>query len=120
LATVKIEHASAVNISEPPTRMKNLLAACPGGQDGPRSDNTATLERRSFNIAGSDEPKHRDGSALFCDGRVKSDNVMLDIELNEVLGLNQPFLRRNRKAKLDGFIAEMTSWTADLWSVRIS
>lgn len=118
--TVKIEHRQSRSTS-PSLQLewKNLLAACPGGQDGPRSDQHCDTRKGDRSISlDPTNPNIETEVHYLADGRVKSDNVMLDIELNEVLGLNQPFLRRNRKAKLDGFIAEMTRRDRRSWSVR--
>ena len=41
------------------------------------------------------------------DGRIISDDPAFDAELNDVLNLNQAFLRNNRKGTLEGFMAAM-------------
>jgi hypothetical protein len=38
------------------------------------------------------------------DGTIASDDAAFDHELNEVLNLNEPRLKNNRKATLDGFL----------------
>jgi hypothetical protein len=48
-----------------------------------------------------------DAIRFVSDGRIVSDDKAFDAELNEVLNLNQAFLRNNRKETLKGFLAAL-------------
>lgn len=86
----------------------NLLGACLGGEGLPgrfqhcdTKKGDADLSRNPANPADQIE------SFIVCaaSGRIESSDPKLQNEIEQVLNLNLPFLVRNRKAVLDGFIA---------------
>jgi uncharacterized protein (TIGR02646 family) len=106
---MKIEHWHSQ--SRPPLEKQldysNLLGACVGNEgrawkeqhcDTRKGDRT--LSRNPAN------PDHRVNDLLHFpgDGRIISHDPDFDAELNEVLNLNYPRLKENRKATLDGFL----------------
>ena len=104
-AKMKVEHWQCQ--SRYPTEQlnyRNLLAACWGG-DGrpPRLQHCDTRKGDSdlkWNPA--DPSRHIEGRVWYeLDGTIHSNDPDFDGQLNEVLNLNLPVLKRNRKALLD-------------------
>ena len=88
---------------------RNLLAACPGGQGKPRHlqhcDTRKSDQDLCWNPA---NPRHHIETRLRyeADGTIRSDEEEFDRQLNEVLNLNLPFLKNNRKSVLDAVMEE--------------
>jgi hypothetical protein len=84
----------------------NLLGACMGNEGQPRSrqhcDTRKGESRLSRNPA---NPAHVIDTVIEfgLDGRISSNDSAFNVELNDVLNLNVPFLKNNRKAVLDAF-----------------
>ena len=78
---------------------RNLLGACLGNKGQSKDRQHCDLSRNPAN------PMHRveDLIRFEANGRVASDDAAFDAELNEVLNLNEAFLRNNRKDVLNGF-----------------
>ena len=105
--SMKIEHWHS-QTSYPGEQLvySNLLAACLGSEgdkgrhqhcDSRKGDRD--LSRNPANPADRVEKVIR----YLPDGRITSNDPAFDSELNEVLNLNQPFLRNNRSEALHGF-----------------
>lgn len=88
----------------------NLLAACMGNEGkahaGQHCDTWKGDRGLSRNPA---NPLHRveDLIRFEGDGHMRSDDPGFNAELNDVLNLNLPFLKRNRKAALEAFLATL-------------
>jgi hypothetical protein len=84
----------------------NLLAACMGneGQAG-RAQHCDTRKGNSDLSRNPANPMHHveDLIRFEPDRRIFSDDNAFDREINDVLNLNEKFLKNNRKATLDGF-----------------
>ncbi len=97
---------------------RNLLAACPGGQGKPRHlqhcDTRKSDQDLCWNPA---NPRHHIETRLRyeADGTIRSDEEEFDRQLNEVLNLNLPFLKNNRKSVLD---AILTWWLHEKAKLR--
>lgn len=93
---MKVEHwRSQANYPAEQLDYSNLLAACPGGA-GERRDARHCDTRKGERELSRNPAKG--------DGRIASKDPAFEIELNEVLNLNTPFLIRNRRAVIDGFL----------------
>jgi uncharacterized protein (TIGR02646 family) len=104
---MKIEHwHSQARYPAEQLSYSNLLGACLGN-DGQAWDHQHCDTRKgardfSRNPA-NPMPRVEDLIRFQGDGRIVSDNLAFDAELNEVLNLNEAFLRNSRKAVLDAF-----------------
>jgi uncharacterized protein (TIGR02646 family) len=84
---------------------KNLLGACLGNEGQPRrSQHCDTFQADRDLSKNPAEPSHRVESLTRyqSDGTITSNDTQFDSELNDVLNLNMPFLKNNRKAVVDG------------------
>jgi uncharacterized protein (TIGR02646 family) len=85
---------------------RNLLGACLGNEGQSRRHQHCDTRKGNDDLSRNPaNPMHRveDLMRFQADGRVASDDPTFDAELNDVLNLNEAFLRRNRKDVLDGF-----------------
>ncbi|OGV65523.1 MAG: hypothetical protein A2498_08355 [Lentisphaerae bacterium RIFOXYC12_FULL_60_16] len=88
---------------------RNLLGACPGSEGRPLDQQHCDSRQGDrdimFNPA---EPAHNVESRIryLGDGTIEADHVAFDRELNEVLNLNHPRIKANRRAVVDSVIAE--------------
>jgi uncharacterized protein (TIGR02646 family) len=121
LESMKIEHWQSQDLHpERQIEYSNLLGACRGGE-GQKKDQQHCDTRKgnhavTFNPA---NPLHDVESKIrfLGDGRVESNDVQFDKEINEALNLNQGALVRNRKAVLQAFrqaLMQNNSSDADL------
>ncbi len=105
---MKIEHWQS-QISSPDRQLHypNLLGACRGGEGKPRHlqhcDTRKGDQMFSMNPA---DPNHDVERPLHYDrdGCIRSTDPAFDREINEVLNLNAPILKQNRKSVLLRFI----------------
>jgi uncharacterized protein (TIGR02646 family) len=107
IGAVKVEHWHSQDTF--PTEQldyQNLLASCPGGQrQHSRQQHCDTKKGKARLSRNPANPAHRVESFIRyeADGRIVSNDLAFDAELNKVLNLNASFLKNNRKAVLDGF-----------------
>ena len=111
--TMKIEHWH----SQAPTRYpaeqliySNLLGACLGNEGQPSDHqhcDTRKGDRDFSRNPASPMPRVEDLVRFKGDGRIVSDNLAFSAELNDVLNLNEAFLKNSRKAVLDAFTSEL-------------
>ena len=108
LDSMKIEHwkCQSDNKDEQLT-YQNLLGACLGG-DGQSAEKQHCDTKKgksdlTFNPA---NPNHRIETRIRyeLDGSIHSDDTDFDGEINDVLNLNLPLLKNNRKGALDGVL----------------
>ena len=88
----------------------NLLGACLGNEGQPGNHQHCDTRKGNRDLSRNPaNPMHRVGDLVRFegDGRIASDNPVFDSDLNDVLNLNEAFLRNNRKATLDAFIAAL-------------
>ena len=85
----------------------NLLGACNGNERQPPESQHCDTRKgdRPLSRNPADKNHHVDKMVRFIgDGRIVSDDLDFNSELNEVLNLNFSRLIENRKAVLDGFL----------------
>jgi uncharacterized protein (TIGR02646 family) len=84
----------------------NLLGACLGNEGKPRKDQHCDTRKGDRDLSRNPASRHHhieDLVRFSGDGRIFSDDPLFDAELNEVLNLNLPFLKNNRKSTLTAF-----------------
>ena len=108
---MKIEHWHSQAPGKYPAEQliyANLLAACMGNEGQPRRLQHCDTQKGDEDLSRNPAtPEHAIEKWIRFegDGRISSHDQGFDRELNEVLNLNAPFLRNNRKELLDGFLA---------------
>ncbi len=104
---MKIEHwQSQRTFPDEQLNYRNLLGACLGGEGQPANLQHCDTKKKAGPLARNPaDPAHHVETLVryYADGRIASDNVAWNAELEEILNLNTPFLRNNRKAVLDAF-----------------
>jgi len=88
----------------------NLLGACKGNEGKPGRDQHCDTRKGNRDLSRNPaNPMHRveDMIQFEGDGRIVSSDLTFDAELNDVLNLNFPLLRNNRKATLRAFQAAL-------------
>jgi uncharacterized protein (TIGR02646 family) len=88
----------------------NLLAACKGNEGQPAKSQHCDTRQGDRDLSRNPANLMHQVEALIRyegDGRIASSNQGFDTELNEVLNLNEAFLRNRRKATLDAFIGAL-------------
>jgi uncharacterized protein (TIGR02646 family) len=104
---MKVEHwHSQANYPDEQLDYDNLLGACLGNEGQPPSRQHCDTRKGDRDLwRNPANPSHRieDFVRFEGDGRITSDNAEFDLQINEVLNLNEPLLKRNRKATLDAF-----------------
>lgn len=104
---MKVEHwHSQAHYPDEQLLYSNLLGACLGneGQPGDHQHCDTRKGDRDFSRNPANPlPRVEDLIRFLGDGRIVSDNAAFDAELNEVLNLNEAYLRNSRKALLEGF-----------------
>ena len=104
---MKIEHWQCRdNYSHRQLDYSNLLGACLGGHGRPEREQHCDTRKGNANLSICPANPAHDVERLIQflgDGRVKSENVIIDTELNQVLNLNWWRLQNNRKAVLTAF-----------------
>jgi uncharacterized protein (TIGR02646 family) len=84
----------------------NLLAACRGNDGQPRNLQHCDTHQADRDISRNPaNPRHRVEELIqyHGNGTIASNDPVFDADLNQVLNLNLPFLRRNRTGALEGF-----------------
>lgn len=117
--TMKIEHWRCLT-RHPAEQLSypNLLGACHGGEGLPLNlqhcDTRKGDRDLRFNPA---DPAHHIATRLRyeADGSIRSDDDGIDAEIEDLLNLNLPFLRNNRKGVLD---AILDWWTREKARLR--
>ena len=103
--TMKIEHwQSQARYPDRQLDYSNLLGACRGGEGQPfRSQHCDTRKGDDDLLWNPAEPAHAIEARVQygTDGSIRSSNVTLDNQLNQVLNLNLAILKTNRKQPLD-------------------
>jgi uncharacterized protein (TIGR02646 family) len=85
----------------------NLLGACNGGENGASEHRHCdTLKGDQALLWNPADPAHAIESRIKYknDGQIFSDDAQFNVELNDVLGLNGPFLKNNRKNALKSML----------------
>jgi len=104
---MKIEHWQCQsNHPDKQLNYKNLLGVCLGGEGfSPHDQHCDTCKGdRDFCVNPANPGQDIEQQIKFLgNGKIKSDNEVLDSELNDVLKLNHPQLVSNRKAVLESF-----------------
>jgi len=117
---MKVEHwQSQKNFPERQLHYPNLLGACLGSEGKPT--HLQHCDTRKGDLAFSmnpADPNHDVERTLHYDkdGTIRSNDLMFNSEVNEVLNLNVPLLKNNRKAVLLRFItfSKKGNWN-DSW-----
>lgn len=111
-STMKIEHwRSQRRFPDQQLTYGNLLAACPGSRDQPSRLQHCDTRKGERDLRWNPaNPAHHIETRLGyeLDGSIRSDDPVFDAELEDVLALNLPLLKNNRKGVLD---AVLTWWT---------
>jgi uncharacterized protein (TIGR02646 family) len=104
---MKVEHWHCQkNHSAEQLDYSNLLGACLGNEGKRHRDQHCDTRKGDRDLSRNPaNPLHRVDEAIRFsgDGRIFSVDPVFDTELNDVLNLNLPFLKRNRKATLTAF-----------------
>ena len=105
---MKIEHWRCQdNYRDEQLDYRNLLGACRGGEGLPLGlQHCDTRKGNSDLLRNPADPAHAiEGWVQYgSDGTIKSNDVMFDGQLNEVLNLNLAFLKNHRKGVLDAVL----------------
>ena len=107
---MKIEHWQSQEIF--PDRQlgySNLLGACLGGEGKPPKLQHCDTRKRSHVLSKNPADLEHDVERTIQydkEGTIRSTDPVFDHEINEVLNLNVPILKNNRKAILRGLITE--------------
>lgn len=107
LPKMKIAHWHSQSLHpEEQLEYKNLLGACMGNQgQEPRKQHCDTRQGDRDIKWNPADPLHPiPAMTYFANGLLRSSDPEFDIQINDVLNLNYPFLVNNRKAVLDAFI----------------
>jgi uncharacterized protein (TIGR02646 family) len=111
--TMKIEHWHSQAPGRYPAEQlnySNLLGACLGNEGQPWDHQHCDTRKGARDFSrnpANPMPRVEDLIRFEGDGRIVSDNLAFSAELNDVLNLNEAFLRNSRKAVLDAFTAEL-------------
>jgi uncharacterized protein (TIGR02646 family) len=88
----------------------NLLGACMGNERRPGREQHCDTRKGDQDLSRNPaNPSHRveDLIRFLGDGTVSSSDLGFDAELNKVLNLNSPFLKKNRVSMLTAFKSEL-------------
>jgi len=106
--TMKIEHwRSQANYPGEQLTYLNLLGACVGAHGFPTHLQHCDTRKGSSDIRWNPaDPRHHIETRVWyeLDGSIRADDVVFDKQLNEVLNLNLPALKSNRKGVLDAVL----------------
>lgn len=106
--SMKIEHwRSQSGFPEEQLNYRNLLGTCPGGDGQPPHRQHCDTRKGDRNLRWNPaDPAHHIETRIRyeMDGSIRSDDVVFDAELDEILNLNMGFLRNNRRAVWVGII----------------
>lgn len=102
---MKIEHWHCRDLHEgEQLNYRNLLGACLGGEGLPHRLHHCDTHKGNINLWWNPaEPEHHIETRIRyeSDGTIRSDDGAFDTELNDVLNLNLPVLKNNRKGVYD-------------------
>jgi uncharacterized protein (TIGR02646 family) len=105
---MKIEHFhSQTSHREEQLRYSNLLGACMGGEGASFAYQHCDTRKGDRELSRNPAGRMHQIEELIrfhADGHITAGWVDFDIELNEILNLNLPFLISNRRQALDGFL----------------
>lgn len=105
---MKVEHwRSQEGFPNERLRYANLLGACRGGEGQPPNLQHCDTRKGSSSLLWNPaDPAHQIEARIWyeSDGTIKSDDAAFDLELNNVLNLNLPVMKNNRKGVLDGIL----------------
>ena len=108
-ASMKIEHWRChANYPDEQLAYGNLLGACLGGQGQPNFRQHCDTKKGNTDLRWNPaEPLHYIETRVRyeSDGAVRSDDADFDGQINDVLNLNLPRLKNNRKSLLDAVLA---------------
>lgn len=112
-ARMKVEHwRCQANYPEEQLAYRNLLGACRGGEGQPPKRQHCDTRKADRDLQWNPaDPGHHIETRLRyeLDGTIRADDPAFDAELEEVLNLNLPRIRNNRRSVLDGLL---TWWGA--------
>jgi uncharacterized protein (TIGR02646 family) len=124
LAEMKIEHwQPQTKYTSGQLDYRNLLGACMGNQGArPQNQHCDTKKGDSeITINPIEGDKNCENLIKYRpDGKIYSDDVSVNHDLNETLNLNLEFLKKNRKVALDAVLAQLrkkfpnTNWTTTI------
>lgn len=104
---MKVEHwHSQAHYPDEQLLYSNLLGACMGNEGQPRDHQHCDTRKGDSDFSrnpANPMPRVEDLIRFQGDGQIASDNAAFGIELNEVLNLNEPYLRNSRKEVLEAF-----------------
>ena len=107
--SMKIEHwRSRSSYPGEQLNYRNLLGACRGGEGKPLQRQHCDTRKGDRDLLWNPaDPAHHIETRIRYgpDGRIRSDEDEFDGQLEQVLNLNDPLLRNNRKGLLDGILA---------------
>ena len=86
---------------------RNLLGSCQGGEGQPRSLQHCDTQKGDTDLAWNPaDPAHRIETRIRyeLDGSIRADDADFDGQLNDVLNLNLPVLKNNRKGIYDAVL----------------
>lgn len=108
LNAMKIEHwQSQTRVPDRQLDYSNLLGACLGGEGKPSKLQHCDTRKGNVDLSKNPADPAHDVERVIrygSDGVIRSTDPVFDRELNDVLNLNTPLLRNNRKEALTGFI----------------
>ena len=108
---MKIEHwHSQTKFPAEQLDYPNLLGTCLGNEGQPRKRQHCDTHKGDDTLSKNPANQSHRIESLFrftADGTTESDDPTLNREINDVLNLNLPFLKNNRKAALEGFKAAL-------------
>ncbi len=106
--TMKIEHWHCqANHENEQLNYQNMLGACIGGKGQPPHLQHCDTRKGNCDLKWNPaNPAHRIASRLRyeSDGSIRSDDIEFDTQIENVLNLNIPFLKNNRKGVLDAIL----------------
>ena len=108
LTTMKIEHWKC-QAHHPGEQLnyRNLLGVCQGGEGQPQPLQHCDTRKGDIDLAWNPaDPAHRIETRVRyeLDGSIRADDTDFDGQLNDVLNLNLPVLKNNRKGIYDAFL----------------
>jgi uncharacterized protein (TIGR02646 family) len=120
--SVRIEHyvprSDAEEGVQRQLEWRNLLGVCDGGEGKRPADQHCDVRRG--NAALRVDPRHeritRSISYAKANGRIASDDSVMDDDLNDRLNLNVERLCSNRRAAVSGFVAALEKLQPNSWS----
>ena len=124
---MKIEHWQCQeNYADRQLDYSNLLGGCKGGEGKPLKLQHCDTRKRNLDLSKNpaDSSHNVEQHILYdADGTIRSTDSVFDTEINEVLNLNLPVLRNNRKAVLRKFIQAMPKhgdWNNNLLEKKVA